>query len=256
MSKIKVFESIIEFINFRKGIHPDIEMGLVPTMGALHQGHGKLLRQSVEENDLTILSVFINPTQFNETTDFEKYPKSWTEDLALATAAGVDFVIAPNATEIYADKYRFKVSENLYSKKLCGLHRPGHFDGVLTIVMKLLMFTRSKRAYFGEKDYQQLQLIKDMVSSFFIPTEIVACPTVRESNGLAMSSRNLRLSKAGYDKASFIYKYITQNLSVSEVRKNLEENGFTVDYIEDEGNRRFVAATMEGIRLIDNVEKK
>lgn len=256
MNDLKVFNSIQEFIDFRKQIHPDIELGLVPTMGALHQGHASLIKKSANENDLTVLSIFVNPTQFNDPTDFTKYPKTWTEDLKIAIDSGVDIVIAPNPEEIYFDKYRYKISENDFSKRLCGAHRPGHFDGVLTVVLKLFMLVKPTRSYFGEKDYQQLQLIKDMVASFFISTQVIGCPTFRETSGLAMSSRNMRLSELGRTKAASIFKCISENKSATEVRNNLSALGFDVDYVEDEGSRRFVAAILEGIRLIDNVEIK
>ncbi len=256
MSNLKVFNTITEFKNFRKQIHPEIELGFVPTMGALHQGHASLLEKSAADNDLTVLSIFVNPTQFNDPTDFSKYPKTWDEDLKTAANSGADIVIAPTAEEIYFDKYKYKVSESDFSKKLCGAHRPGHFDGVLTVVLKLFMLVQPTRSYFGEKDYQQLQLIKDMVSSFFIPVEIISCPTLRESNGLAMSSRNTRLSDSGRSKAASLFKCISENVSVSEAKNNLRSLGFDVDYIEDFDSRRFAAATLEGIRLIDNVQIK
>ena len=256
MSDMKVFETVTEFRNFRRQIHPDVEIGFVPTMGALHLGHASLLEKSVADNDMTLLSIFVNPTQFNDPTDFNKYPKTWQQDIELAAAAKVDIIFAPKPAEIYADKYRYKVSENEFSVKLCGAHRPGHFDGVLTVVLKLLTLTQSTRAYFGEKDFQQLQLIKDMVSSFFIPTEIMACKTLRESSGLALSSRNTRLSEAGHGKAAAIYRLITESTSAAHAKKSLIDLGFDVDYVEDHNQRRFAAASIEGVRLIDNVELK
>lgn len=257
MSDMKVFNSLKEFISFRKQIHPDVDLGFVPTMGALHLGHASLLKRSASENDLTVLSIFVNPTQFNDPNDFSKYPKTWDADLQLAKDSGANFVIAPSAEEIYFDNYRYKVAEVDFSKKLCGAHRPGHFDGVLTVVLKLLMLTRPTRSYFGEKDYQQLQLIKDMVDSFFISTQIIGCPTLRENSGLAMSSRNARLSESGRMKAADIFKLISETtLTAVEVFNYLSEAGFVVDYVEDYGQRRFVAASLEGVRLIDNVEIK
>ncbi len=256
MNELKIFNSVKEFIEFRKQIHPDIELGLVPTMGALHQGHASLIKQSYSENDLTVLSIFINPTQFNDPTDFTKYPKTWTDDLKIASDSGADIVISPIPEEIYFDNYRYKVTESDFSKRLCGAHRPGHFDGVLTVVLKLLMLVRPSKSYFGEKDYQQLQLIKDMVASFFISTEVIGCPTFRENSGLAMSSRNMRLSESARIKAASIFKCLSENVSAAEVKNNLSALGFDVDYVEDEGSRRFVAATLEGIRLIDNVKIK
>lgn len=256
MSDMKVFETVSEFKNFRRQIHPEVEIGFVPTMGALHQGHASLIEKSASENDLTFLSIFVNPTQFNDSTDFDKYPKTWQQDLDVAAKAGVDVIFAPKPAEIYADKYRYKVTENEFSNLLCGAHRPGHFDGVLTVVLKLLLLTQPTRAYFGEKDYQQLQLIKDMVSSFFIPTEIISCKTLREPNGLALSSRNTRLSESGRVQAAAIFKTITASSSAEDAKKDLTNLGFEVDFVEDHKQRRFVAASIEGVRLIDNVELK
>ena len=167
MSSPEVFQSINDFISYRQSIGVGTSVGFTPTMGALHDGHGALLKKSASENDLTILSIFVNPTQFNNPDDLKKYPRTWEADLKLAKASGADFVIAPNYDEIYADNYRYKLSESDFSKKLCGAHRPGHFDGVLTVVMKLLQIVRPTRAYFGEKDYQQLKLISDMAQTFF-----------------------------------------------------------------------------------------
>lgn len=256
MNEPKVFESVADFISFRRSISPDVEIGFVPTMGALHEGHASLLRKSVSENDFTVLSIFVNPTQFNDKSDFANYPKTWKEDLAVAKSCGVDFILMPTFEQMYPDNYRYVLSENDFSKKLCGASRAGHFDGVLTIVMKLLTIVNPIRSYFGEKDFQQFKLIQDMVSSFFLPVKIIGCPTLREASGLAMSSRNVRLSSEGKEKAALIYKFITSSGSASEASQKLTEHGFKVDYVEDHYNRRFVAAFLEGVRLIDNVEIK
>lgn len=252
----RVFESVADFIAFRKTISPDIEIGFVPTMGALHSGHASLLKKSVSENDFTVLSIFVNPTQFNDKSDFTNYPKTWKEDLEVATACEVDFILMPTYEQMYPDQYRYKLSENDFSKKLCGGSREGHFDGVLTVVMKLLNVVGPNHVYFGEKDYQQFKLIHDMAASFFMPIKIIPCPTLRETSGLAMSSRNVRLSSEGKTKAALIYKFISESTSSTEASQKLTEHGFTVDYVEDFYNRRFVAAFLEGVRLIDNVEIK
>lgn len=256
MNSPKVFTSIQEFLNFRKKISSEIEIGFVPTMGALHAGHASLLQRSASENDFTVLSIFVNPTQFNDKNDFANYPKTWNEDLEVAKKNEVDFILMPNFEEIYPDQYRYKLSESDFSKKLCGQSRMGHFDGVLTIVMKLLNIVQANRSYFGEKDFQQFQLIKDMASAFFLKTQIIPCPTLREASGLAMSSRNLRLSAEGKNKAALIYKFMTNSKSAEQTANQLTQNGFQVDYVEDHFNRRFVAAFLEGVRLIDNVEIK
>ena len=158
-------------------------VGFVPTMGALHSGHEELLKRARIENDFVILSIFVNPTQFNDPNDFAKYPKTWEQDCAMAQRNGVDAIFLPRYAEMYPDNYRYKVSENDYSRILDGAHRPGHFDGVLSVVMKLFNLTVPHRAYFGEKDFQQMTLIKGMVESFFMNLEIVPVPTVREHDG-------------------------------------------------------------------------
>jgi pantoate--beta-alanine ligase len=228
-------------------------IGFVPTMGALHEGHEELLKRARAENDLVVLSVFVNPTQFNDPKDFEKYPNTWDADLAMARKNGVDAVFHPVKSALYPDDYRYRVSENDFSTKLCGAHRPGHFDGVLTVVLKLFQLVKPTKAYFGGKDRQQLQLIEGMVKAFFLDLQIVPVPTVREKDGLAMSSRNRRLSPEERKKAPLIYQIITSAKSALEARAQLEKQGFNVDYVEDHGDKRFVAAFLGETRLIDNV---
>lgn len=179
----------------------NLSLGFVPTMGALHQGHLSLVEKALEENDKTLVSLFVNPTQFDNQSDLEAYPNLVEEDMDKLKMAGVQYVLLPDFDMIYPDKYRYQVSENEESKLLCGAHRPGHFDGVLTVVMKLLNIAQAERAYFGEKDFQQLRLIQGMAEAFFMDTEIIACPLVREDDGLAMSSRNLRLTASERKKA-------------------------------------------------------
>lgn len=248
-----VFETIQSFLEYRSGLQRKLKVGFVPTMGALHAGHASLLKRSVLENDVTVLSIFINPTQFNDTSDFANYPKTWTEDLALAKDCGIGAIITPTYAQLYPDNYHYKVCESEFSKILCGKSRVGHFDGVLTVVMKLLNIVAPTKAYFGEKDFQQLQLIKEMVTTFFMPVEVISCPTLREQSGLAKSSRNSRLSPEGLEKAALIYNYSKKFKTVDEVKTNLTKNGFTLDYVEDHFGRRFVAAFLDGVRLIDNV---
>ncbi len=252
MNNIKVFESISEFQKYRKNLTGTV--GFVPTMGALHEGHATLLRRSASENENSILSIYVNPTQFNNPTDLEKYPKTFEADLKLAADCGISAILSPSFSEMYSDNYRFKMSENEFSKILCGAHRPGHFDGVLTIVLKFLNIVQPDNAYFGEKDFQQYQLIKDMCHSFLVNCNIVSEKTVREKSGLAMSSRNKRLSSAGFEKAALIYQMLKSTDSVTDIKKKLTADGFEIDYVEEIKNRRFIAVTLEGIRLIDNVE--
>ncbi len=253
MSDLKVFESIAEFIKYRDQNLLSKKVGFVPTMGALHEGHASLLRKSSQENEFTVLSIYVNPTQFNNPDDLKKYPRTWEADLEIAKESGANIVISPKYEEMYSDNYRYKVTEAEFSKILCGAHRPGHFDGVLTVVMKLLNIVSANKAYFGEKDYQQLQLIKDMTKNFFMKTEIVPCPTLREKDGLAMSSRNVRLTTAGRQKAPALYEALTNSKSVNEAREKLQLKNIEVEYLEEHFGRRFIAAFIDQVRLIDNV---
>lgn len=249
---MKILRTPEEFRAWRQSLGAK-SVGFVPTMGALHAGHASLLQRARAENDVCILSIFVNPTQFNDKKDFEKYPITWDADLAVAGKAGVDAVFAPLSTLMYPDDYKYKVIEQDFSGELCGAARPGHFDGVLTVVMKLFQLVQPTRAYFGEKDFQQLTLIQGMVKAFFLPLEIIPVPTLREKDGLAMSSRNVRLTPAEREKAPLIYKLICEEKTADQVRQKLEAQGWKVDYVVDREDRRFVAVFVGEVRLIDNV---
>lgn len=227
-------------------------LGFVPTMGALHSGHLALIERAKGQCDQVWVSVFVNPTQFNDPEDLKNYPQPLEQDLKLLKEAGVDAVFIPRADEIYKDQYRFQVSEAKDSLILCGRSRPGHFNGVLTVVLKLLQIVDPQFAYFGEKDYQQLKLIQDMVAAFFLSVEIVPCPTVREADGLAMSSRNRRLTPLDREKAALIKKAL--GLTLTSGRELLEQAGLRVDYFEEHWGRRFAAVYFDDVRLIDNVK--
>ncbi len=249
---MKLIQTPQEMKQWRKSVKTSV--GFVPTMGALHEGHEELLKRARSENEISVLSIFVNPTQFNDPKDFEKYPITWESDLDIARKNKIDVIFAPNKELMYPDGYNFKLVENDLSLHLCGKDRPGHFDGVLSVVMKLFQVTEPDRAYFGEKDYQQLQLIKGMVKAFFMNVEIVAVPTIREKSGLALSSRNVRLSeKERQELAPLIYKRIRDSKSAQEARAQLETDGFKIDYVEDLQERRFVAVRCGEVRLIDNV---
>lgn len=230
-------------------------VGFVPTLGALHSGHASLFDAARRANGVVLASVFVNPTQFDDKRDFDQYPRTLERDVALMGRSGVDFVFAPEAGEMYPDAARYSVSESEFSLELCGAHRPGHFTGVLTVVMKLLQIAGAERAYFGEKDYQQLVLIRGMCRAFFIPTEIVACPTVREADGLALSSRNARLSPAERALAPGFHRALVSAPSAQAARAALESEGFGVEYVEDREGRRFGAVRLGQTRLIDNVSR-
>lgn len=168
--------------------------GLVPTMGALHAGHTALIKASVRENPATIVSIFVNPTQFDRAEDLTSYPRTFDDDLGRCESLGVSAVFAPSDREMYPSEPRAAVSVASLTSNLCGKFRPGHFDGVATVVTKLFQIVQPGRAYFGEKDYQQLAIIRRLVADLNIPVEIRGVPTVREPDGLALSSRNRRLA--------------------------------------------------------------
>jgi pantoate--beta-alanine ligase len=227
-------------------------VGFVPTMGALHAGHAALLARARAENERVVLSIFVNPTQFNDPADLLRYPRTPEADLALA-APYVDAVLAPEPAAFYPDAYRYRVTENALSLQLEGAHRPGHFDGVLTVVLKLLNAVQPHRAYFGEKDWQQLQLVRGMVAALLLPVDIVACATVRDPDGLALSSRNRRLSPEARERAAAFPTVLRSAASAAEAVTALRWKGFEVDYVEDRDGVRLGAVRVEGVRLIDNV---
>lgn len=251
---IAVFDRISAWRERRAGDRRrGVTLGFVPTMGALHEGHLSLVERSRAENDRTLVSVFVNPTQFDDPADFDAYPRVQERDLALLDAAGVDFVLRPRADEMYADGFRYRVSETELSTILEGEHRPGHFAGMLTVVLKLLNIAAAERAYFGEKDWQQLSLVRGMADAFFLPTAIVACPTVRESTGLALSSRNARLDVRDRERAAALHRVLTSAATRNDAIDQLADAGFAVDYVDDHDGRRLAAVRLHGVRLIDNV---
>ena len=250
-------------------------------MGALHLGHASLIKKSVEENDFTIVSVFVNPVQFGINEDFDKYPRTLEKDAKLCEELGADIVFAPSADEMYQDTKELTLVCPPYSaiNKLCGKSRPGHFDGVATVVSKLFNISKCERAYFGQKDAQQLFIIKKMVKDLNFDVEIVPCPIVRESDGLALSSRNsyldekarqegLKLSKAlNYAKELWQKGIKDRQVLCDSALKIME--GLDVDYVEivnpetfedwvetDKNALMLVAAKIPptNTRLIDNLE--
>ena len=256
-------------------------IGMVPTMGALHQGHISLVQKAAKENDFVVISIFVNPTQFNNKEDLEKYPQTLDKDVKLLEEAITNgIVFAPSAKEIYPEKieantYNFGPLEHVME----GAFRPGHFDGVGTIVELLLTTVMPRKAYFGEKDFQQLQIIKKLVQLKKIPIAIIGCPILREENGLAMSSRNERLSSEDRQTAGFIYKSLktakekfgTKSAQYIKnwVRKEFDaQPDFKLEYIEisdaknltpvkrkqkEKKYRAFIAVYMDDVRLIDNI---
>ena len=251
----KVIKDLNKWNKFRSSnLFADKTIGLVPTMGALHKGHIALIRKSIKQNDITVVTIFVNPTQFNKKEDLKKYPNRMEDDLKILNELKVDFLLNPEYNDIYPDNYKYKIVESDFSQMLCGNFRPGHFDGVLTVVLKILNIVKANRAYFGEKDYQQLELIKGMVKAFFIDTKIISQQTVRTKEGFALSSRNLRLSDDEKTLASEFPKLLTSSLSVDKIKSKLKSKGFKVEYIEQINNRRFGAVYLGNVRLIDNVK--
>lgn len=228
-------------------------VGFVPTMGNLHAGHLSLCAQSQAENDVTVVSIFVNPTQFNESSDFEKYPRTLEADKKLLAEQGVDYLFLPTREWLYADGYEIKITENALSTELEGECRPGHFDGMLTVVMKLLQCVQPQRAYFGEKDYQQLLLVKKMAAALFLPVEIKGCAIVRAEDSLALSSRNSRLTPMQREKAAHFPRLLMSGEAPETIREALEALHFKVDYIALKWQRLLGAVWVDDIRLIDNV---
>ena len=189
-------------------------IGLVPTMGALHEGHASLVRRSVEENDVTAVSIFLNPTQFNDPKDLERYPRTLDADCRLLEQCKADIAFAPTVKEIYPEPDTRQFSYPPTDSVMEGAMRPGHFNGVCQIVSKLFMYVEPDRAYFGEKDYQQIAVIRRMVDDLGFKLEIVPCPVVRQSDGLALSSRNALLSKKEKVTAANIFRIMDESRSL------------------------------------------
>lgn len=230
------------------------QVGFVPTMGHLHRGHMTLVEHSKRECDVTVVSIFVNPIQFDKPEDLEKYPRTLEDDLRQLDALGVDYVFAPKATEnFFPDNARYRINESSHHLQACGRTRPGHLTGSMTICMKLFNIVRPHKAYFGQKDYQQWQLMVGMCEAFFMPVEICGMPTIREESGLAMNSRNTRLSESSRQKAGEFYHILKSGGSIAEVTNKLESAGFKPDYVEDLSGRRLAAIWLDGIRLMDNV---
>lgn len=259
--------------------HRDGEaIGVVPTMGALHQGHLSLVEAAKAGCDRVIVTIFVNPKQFNNPEDLANYPRTEHEDAEKLAPYGVDAIYVPDPDQIYPEGFSTTVAVAGLTDVMEGPFRPGHFEGVATVVAKLFLQTQADRAYFGEKDYQQLLVVRRMARDLDIPIEVVGCPTVREPSGLAMSSRNLRLSAEGLQIAAQknqIMRGMAEALSqgadfaplAQAARDTLIEAGFTeVEYIDlrcsetlqalpraDRPARLFVTAWADGVRLIDNI---
>lgn len=256
--------------------------GLVPTMGALHKGHLALIEKALAENEIVWVSIFVNPTQFNNSEDLKNYPKVLSKDIEIIRSINPNInIFAPSTAEMYPQKVEAKTHTfHGLDAVMEGADRPGHFNGVITIVSKLFDAIQPHRAYFGEKDFQQLQIIKNWAKNNAIPTQIIACPIVREPHGLAMSSRNALLSKAIREEAGFMYTTLescaTGNKTLTEIYEEIEtafnaHPNFSLHYAlcvnettlqevsaidKSQQQRLFIAASVEGVRLIDNIALK
>lgn len=258
------------------------KVGLVPTMGALHAGHASLVKRSVNENDVTVVSVFVNPTQFNDKNDLVKYPRTLDADCKLLESCGVTFVFAPSVEEIYPEPDTRRFSYAPLDTVMEGAFRSGHFNGVCQIVSKLFDIVKPHCAYFGEKDFQQLAIIREMVRQMKFDLEIVGCPIVREEDGLALSSRNARLSAEERENALNISRTLFKSRtfatthSVSETQKMVEDaiaaapglrleyfeivDGNTLQKVGDWNDTSYVVGCITvfcgEVRLIDNIKYK
>jgi pantoate--beta-alanine ligase len=278
---MKVFKTVDSLRKWRDDLNPKKTLGLVPTMGALHMGHLSLIRRSKDENDLCLATIFVNPTQFDRKEDLDSYPSSLDTDLQMLEESGCDVVFIPKSEDIYenkitSDAFDFQGLDQVME----GRFRQGHFDGVATIVRKLFRLTQPDRAYFGEKDFQQLQIIKKMVKNQSLPVEVVPCEIYREEDGLAMSSRNRRLDAKQREEASLLYQtlqngkeMLQKGAGFENIHKMADEafqsNPFlkleyfeiaesdtlttAISYDPSKKYRAFVAAFAGPVRLIDNI---
>ena len=265
-TKLTVLKNTTELRRWRKSLDAKAKVGFVPTMGALHAGHAELLKQARQNNDIVLLSIFVNPTQFGPNEDLAKYPRTLESDLNLASNQKVDAVFFPSESEMYPKGYSTFVTEEELSKPLCGQFRPAHFRGVTTVVLKLFNLVQPHHAYFGLKDAQQFIVLRKMVADLNLDLEMVGVSTVREADGLAMSSRNRYLTAVEREKAPLLFKLlketqiqIADQASVVPVleaaKQKLSDRGFTVQYFEYLENERLLAAAvfLGKTRLIDNL---
>ncbi len=277
MKVLRNKKTLVDYIERHKEMGKKI--GFAPTMGALHLGHISLYETAKKENDEIISSIFVNPTQFNNPDDFEKYPQTLENDLKLLEKAGVDAVYVPKAIDIYPEGLKSKHYDfDGLDNEMEGKYRPGHFHGVGTVVEELLRQVQPHNAYFGEKDYQQLAIIKKMVEKTKLPVKIHGVPTLRENSGLAMSSRNLRLTEKQRKEATIIYETLLKVkewfkiLPVKEIKERVEkifhDSNFELEYFiiadektlketdffyKDKSYRAFIVAYAGDVRLIDNM---
>ena len=274
----------IEEIRQKRAEWKGLKVGIVPTMGALHEGHLSLIKKAKETCDKVVVSVFVNPIQFGPAEDFDKYPRTLDKDMELCNSVGVDIVFAPSPAEMYGEGNRlsndtltYVCPPFFYVNKLCGKTRVGHFDGVCTVVLKLFNIVQPNYGFFGQKDAQQVIVIKKMVKDLNVPIEIIQCPIVREESGLALSSRNKYLSEEGKKEALVLSKIlnnlktcykkgITDILALKETAYSFLTDKHDMEYLEildkntleekknaDKDSIALIACRVENVRLIDNI---
>lgn len=276
---MKLFRHAAELIQWRRE-NRLLSVGFVPTMGALHNGHISLIEKAKSENPLVVCSIFVNPTQFNNADDLKHYPRTPEQDLAMLAAAGCDAVFMPDEAEMYPAPPQMRLNFGNLEEVMEGAHRPGHFNGVGLVVSKLFHMVQPDRAYFGQKDLQQFLIIKRLVADLSFPVQLVCCSIVREADGLAMSSRNVRLNAEARLQAPALYRALTEaqqritqgenpQMVCSEITRRLNETGiFSVEYLtladtetlasvqSPQAGMEYalcIAAFLDGVRLIDNV---
>jgi pantoate--beta-alanine ligase len=278
-----ILERFEDINSIRKALKPFREskkvIGLIPTMGALHAGHMSLLKQAKQECDVVVVSIFVNPTQFNNSGDLDNYPRTIDEDLALLRAENCDFVFLPSVEEVYPANYEnIKVDLSPIDEVMEGVHRPGHFEGVANVVSRFFEIIEPQKAFFGRKDFQQVTVVEETVRQLNMPVEVVPVETMRATNGLALSSRNKRLTEAELEKAAIIYKALSYGKELvaqtnpkdaaDKMKAYFENSSLELEYLDIvdpksleslnqywvPGTTACVAAFCGEVRLIDNME--
>lgn len=249
---MKVVRSVKEMQEISNDLKKDGKsIGFVPTMGFLHEGHLSLVRRAKEENDTVVVSIFVNPLQFGPKEDFNSYPRDEERDLNLLRDLA-DFVFIPEAKEMYPEGYSTYVEVENLTTNLCGRFRPGHFKGVATVVLKLFNIVKPTRAYFGKKDYQQFRVIERMALDLNLEVEVVPCEIVREKNGLAMSSRNVYLTKDEFEEASIIYKALSYGKELIE-KENIRDPKVVIDKIKEMIQSAKSLKKIDYIQIVDPI---
>ena len=247
MSKVKVIHTAKELHQFRQKLNENFQtLGFVPTMGALHSGHVSLIKKSTEENDYTLISIFVNPKQFNNSEDLKQYPRTLSAELMLLEGLTNCVVFAPDEAELYPKNDGFIPMElGSIGRVLEGAFRPGHFEGVVHVVHNLFRLVEANQAYFGQKDFQQLAIIRLLTKHFGFQTRIIACPTVRESNGLAMSSRNMRLNEKERQDALIIIETL-RFVEAAKSKHSIQETLVTANSLFQQGS-----LSLEYLAIVD-----